>query len=250
MTDQTPLEKIGLKAGQIFRDSFPKPDETALPRAVKPEPVQTEDRLEKMSSYVRSARETPVGAYTTKANAEEAIVHVRVLNRLSWWLVPMIGSLFTVALSWPIGMVIGMGIAPWHSVGPYMFWGAVIGALISTGITIWATLAQRFWMKIVIQEERVKINGTTYDRNLSSGFRMGYSIESDSKALKQSFQDMSMGFTGLRFSYGPWGEDLPYVVNKYHGPEIVIWLNQMMDSVGAHKPGNNEPAIGHRAEIF
>lgn len=250
MTDQTPIEKIGQKAGKMFREAFPQPDLGDAPKGIKPEPLKPEERLEKMSNYVRAPRKTPVGTYTRKVNGEEAIVYVRVLNRLGWWLVPLIGSLFTLLAAWPIGMYFAAEIAPWQRMAQYMLWGAIIGAALSAGATLWLTLAQRFWMEIVIQEERVKINGTTYDRNLTSGFRMGYTIESDSNALKQSFQDMSMGFTGLRFSYGPWGEDLPYVMNKYHGAEIVIWLNELMAGVGAREPGNNEPQTGHRAEIF
>jgi len=250
MTEETPLEKIGHKAGQLFREAFPQPDGPSLPQARDPGPVTAEDRLEPMSSFVRAARKTPVGTYTAKANGEEAILYVRVLNRLGWWLIPSVGVLFTAFIAWPIGMFIGANMAPWTQVDMYMFRGALIAVVISAAMTLWLTLKQRFWMQIVIQEERVRINGKTYDRGLSSGFRMGYTIESESTALKQSFQDMTMGFTGLRFSYGPWGEDLPYVVNKYHGPEIVVWLNQMMASVGAPEPGNNEPDIGHRAEIF
>ena len=47
--------------------------------------------------------------------------------------------------------------------------------------------------------------------------------------------DHFMGVSGLRVAYGRWGDDLDYMVNKYHAPEYVVWMNEVIAEVGKVK---------------
>ncbi|WP_161793899.1 hypothetical protein, partial [Jannaschia aquimarina] len=168
-------------------------------------------------------------------SGEKTVIEIRCVHELWWWLSPAIATtlgvigLFVVT---PI-MLLSMGL-----VGFLIPLASIIGP-------IWVVLTRRFWLPIEISEGTIKVGGKYYAREHSSGFRIGYKVEGQDAGLKNHFMDKSFGMTGLRLSYGEWGEDLPYLINSYHSAEMVIWMNGIVAGVGKTEaePGEAGPPV-------
>lgn len=109
--------------------------------------------------------------------------------------------------------------------------GGAIGWTILVSPIAWLIMAlTRPWVTIFADKDKIVVGRQTFDRQHYSGLRLGYEIQTPDAQLKNDFHDLDIGLQGLRLVYGPWGEDLPYLVNKYHANEIVLWINLQINA--------------------
>jgi len=106
---------------------------------------------------------------------------------------------------------------------------AIAWAIVVSPIAWLIMVLTRPWVRVYADREKVVVGRQSFDRRHFGGLRIGYEIKTGDALLKNDFHDLDIGLQGLRLVYGPWGEDLPYLVNKYHANEIVLWLNLMID---------------------
>jgi hypothetical protein len=104
--------------------------------------------------------------------------------------------------------------------------GAIIGFVIAVIPTIYVYRWTHPWVDVHADSKSIKVATFRFDRRYYGGFRVGYELQTTVGMLKNDFHDIDLGLQGLRFCYGQWGEDLPYLVSKYHANEIVMWINQ------------------------
>lgn len=208
------------------------------------------DLVEKrqLSSHMVEPRETPKGTRVIKQSDDEVILGVRYVLRFWWPFLPAALLAFTIVGAPAVGGIIGAVISDWqNNFIPVTIAVVFIGSVIATILAFQRTRGE---VVIIAQPDKIKFGDKTYDRQHYGGMRMGYSVSTEDNALKNDFFDQSMGMSALRLSYGRWGEDLPYLVNKYHAPEIVIWMNEHINAVGAPAPRDNAPSEGRRQQSF
>lgn len=104
--------------------------------------------------------------------------------------------------------------------------GAIIGFVIAVIPTIYVYRWTHPWVEVTANPSFISVGDFYFDRRYYGGFRVGYELQTNLGTLKNDFHDIDIGLQGLRFCYGQWGEDLPYLVSKYHANEIVMWINQ------------------------
>lgn len=114
----------------------------------------------------------------------------------------------------------------------------VIGLIFSGLLLLWCFPM----VEVRVNPETIKVGGYLFDRRYTGGFRIGYEMESPDK----SFTPM----TGLRMSYGPWGEDLPFLVSKNRSVEMINWMNQAIDHVALPDTSKNTPGASAQNEVF
>ena len=197
---------------------------------------------ETVSTNYAELRSSPKGTIVKRSSKDEFVAEIKCVLRFWFWFAPAVAISLSI-LVLPFSLILVMAWDPMIQTLGVVLIVASIGAV---GLAFWRT---RFWVKVVAHREAIKFGERTYDRKHYTGMRIGYSIDGDS-TLKNDFFDQSMGMTALRLAYGRWGEDLPYLVNKYHAPEIVIWLNEHIDAVGAPPPRENAPSEGRREQSF
>lgn len=159
----------------------------------------------------------------------------------------------------PLGGYWGIIEGSYNNSGRYTagYWTPLpaIGLLIVTFFitySIWKWVFPR--LTFTIRSDSITVNGTKYKPELSNGLRVGYKIEGKADALSDgasiSPEGRGVGFKSLRYSYGQWGEDLPFAVNAYHAVEYVNWINQMTKQFNAPKPKENAPEQGRKTAEF
>lgn len=187
-------------------------------------------------------RHTPKGTKLITANNREALFQIRCARQLWWWLAPIIAVTFCIFVV-PFALVAIFALYdPAVNVIGWLLLGACIASL---GASYYFT---RIWLPITVDKDAITIGNQAFARTRAGGFRLGYTIEG--KDMKNDYMDHSMGLAGLRLAYGPWGEDLPYLVNKYHSAEIVIWMNGIVSAVGAPAPAKHDLEKGRKVEEF
>lgn len=205
--------------------------------------LKDRNKSEVLSPYYVEVRSTPKGTVIKRNSKDEFIAEIKCALEFWFWVAPVtIFIIFILLTPFTISMIFS-----WN---PTIKILGVILLLGSIGALVFSIVRTRFWVKVIVQKDAIKFGDKTYDRQHFGGMRIGYSIETDDNALKNDFFDKSMGMSALRLCYGRWGEDLPYLVNKYHAAEIVIWLNEHIDAVGAPAPRENAPSEGRRKQTF
>jgi hypothetical protein len=134
--------------------------------------------------------------------------------------------------------------------GSFEVWvGAIIGFVITLIPTIYVYRWTHPWVDVYAQSTSIKVATFNFDRKYYGGFRVGYELQTTVGMLKNDFHDIDLGLQGLRFCYGQWGEDLPYLVSKYHANEIVMWINQ---KIAETEPKTTAPVTesGQRPQRF
>lgn len=187
----------------------------------------------------------------------EAIVSLRTHLR-NWWILPYVLGPVILLLAIPIGIYSGI-------VGPEYYtdnfgrgryaegYFTIIPLIIALAVVIVAVFLlyqlTNPVTRITITPSTVTIGKYRFKREHSKGLRMGYEVTHDT-SNSSMLSEKQIFFTGLRLSYGPWGEDLPYMVNKYHGAEYVNWINSILDYVGSPEPQSTAPEEGRREQRF
>lgn len=165
-----------------------------------------------------------------------------------WWPLPYAVIVCAVVVGLPLGWILGATLrSPFepYNGGP-LFWTIAIFA----AATVASFRLTRPWVKLVANKRYIHIGPYYFDRDHYGGMRVGYELQTGASVLKNDFHDLSIGLQAIRLTYGPWGEDLPYLVNGYHANAIVLWLNLMIASVDEPPVGPTSSEHGKRTQAF
>ncbi|WP_306129709.1 hypothetical protein [Roseovarius sp. MMSF_3350] len=201
-------------------------------------------------------RTSPVGTSLVSMTEEKAVVRVQSVIHFWCWFAPLTLSVLAFLLM-PLGALIGFKVyensLPWYEfeAEPAIYasiWGSVVmfGLLITAAI--WSYFANRPKVEVTITPNTIRYGDALFDRTFAGGLLVGY--KSKTAELKANITDDRFGVSRLRLAYGAWGEDLKYMVNSYHANEIVIWLNEIISSVGAPPKRVHDPAAGRKIELL
>lgn len=172
-------------------------------------------------------RSSPKGTRLETQTEDTVVLRFRAAIRF-WWMLPYVLLGITAFGSLPLGLFIGTYMNPsGYAAGFNQFFSASLfwTPVVLLGLTIFSWYATTPWVTVVANRKHILVGPYYFSRDHYSGVRIGYEIQTTSGILKNGFDDLSLGLQGIRVGYGPWGEDLPYLVNKYHASEIVLWLN-------------------------
>lgn len=232
-----------------------KPNKPAQPtpansgEAPKPQPSSSTIA----DASVVPVRETPVGTGLVRQSSEQAVMTVQAAIRFWCWAAPAIctGSLlFTL----PIGVVSGYQSSfdrygyLTGNVGANIFWGCVIGVGVSLFMIFLAYTMTRPTVRVEVDKDFVTFGSYKFDRRFAGGLRPAYS--SQEVELNKSITQPKFGVTALRFAYGPWGEDMKYLVDANYVHDICLWMNGVIDTVGAEAPKENDAFEGKKVELL
>ena len=112
------------------------------------------------------------------------------------------------------------------SIQPSFAWGPFVlgvAALIAATWVVWWAAFPR--IRITADQKEIRVHGRQYGWDTAKGFRLGYSLGGVERTDSQGF------YAGLRMAYGPWGDDLPFMVRDYYAPAYIMFLNQALQSV-------------------
>jgi hypothetical protein len=208
-------------------------------------------------------RQMPKGTRLIESNPGKSVTLEFKAAVRFWWKVPYL--LIPVCLAAPF---IGATVAGWmaaeaasnRSYEDNQRYGYIDVAEAAFQGGLWLTIAMialaiaifffsRPWVRLHADHGTIQVGGMRFDRGQFGGMRIGYEIETGGAMLKNDFHDLDIGLQGLRLVYGPWGEDLPWLVNRYHAPAIVLWMNVQIDSSAAPR-SRPISETGNRPEIF
>lgn len=202
-------------------------------------------------------RQTPKGTRIEAEAPGSITIRFKAVIR-TWWILPWLLIPGTIFLSLPTGLFIGIYLNPFngfYSQGAWQSWQSfwvLVTPLLFLAATIISYRLTHLWVKLVATPNHIQVGPYYFDRTKYGGMRLGYEItgKSAESMLKNDFHDISIGMQALRLSYGLWGEDLPYLVNKYHANEIVLWLNIMIARTIAKPAGATDIETGQRKQVF
>jgi hypothetical protein len=147
----------------------------------------------------------------------------------------------------PVGTVFAMVARPSAFAPPNI--GAYFWVFLILGIISYICIRKAFpWITLIATPQYIKVGKLYFDRGHYGGMRIGYEIDTGMALLKNDFHDLGVGLQALRLSYGLWGEDLPFLVNRYHAAEIVIWMSYMISLTEAGK--DPTPQTGVRSQQY
>lgn len=211
----------------------------------EPRPSETDHRSAKQAFV----RRTPKGTILGTANREKAEFQVKSAIRFWHWFAPIAALVFGVFILIPLFITMFLIMSDGYGEVGFFFFGISAGIAATIGLVLVVHNRFRPWVKVHVTPDTITYGDTSYDRKHTSGFVLGYEVKGQGE-LKNHFFDQSMGLMALRLTYGRWGEDLPYMVNKYHAAEIVIWMNEIIAAVGAPKPAEHDLEQGRKTEEF
>lgn len=159
------------------------------------------------------------------------------------------GQRFTITVPtarrtwWVVALVAVIGL--WVALTPVIFFASFSGGYINRSYVepyfnpllfglyllplLAATWAAWWWafprIRISADHEFIRIRGRQYDWDRARGFRLGYSLGGVER------QDKQGPYSGLRMAYGPWGDDLPFLVRNYYAPAYVLFLNDALKAI-------------------
>lgn len=205
-------------------------------------------------------REFPKGAMIHKYpvnRASEVVISIPTHLR-TWWVLAYVLAPFLLLLAIGGGLLFGIVEPSWYqdsrgrnqySEGYFTIMPLLIAIVATIIVLLLIYYATNPTTKITITPKTITIGKYRFEREHVNGMRMGYEVSYDN-GTTSPFVQSQIFFTGLRISYGPWGEDLPYMVSKYHGPEYVNWINSILDYVGSPEPRATAPEEGRREQRF
>ena len=121
----------------------------------------------------------------------------------------------------------------------------ILSIIISLGLAwvIWRLCFPR----IIIEANRdgVTVGKYKFDWRALGGFRIGHTAGGVERENTQWL------YQGMVIEYGPYGFDLPYMVRKYYAAYYVVWLNDMLATIGQDdKSGTHDPKSGFKKSMF
>jgi hypothetical protein len=151
--------------------------------------------------------------------------------RRTWWIVAVLGLLAFWAIALPLLVPFSMAggfydrgsnayVDPYFN--PLLFAFYLLPLLGVTWLVWWAAFPR---IRITADQKEIRVHGRRYGWDRAKGFRLGYSLGGVERKDSQGF------YAGLRMAYGPWGDDLPFMVRDYYAPAYIMFLNQALQSV-------------------
>ena len=129
-------------------------------------------------------------------------------------------------------------------------------ALIGGIALIWLSFSStRPWIKIEGTPDYIRVRegstmSKTYRREHFGGMATSYTIKTPDGKELGTMMEPSFGLTRLRLIYGPWGDDLPYLISSRHSTDLIIWMNLVLDAVDMPSPTAHAPDLGRVEEVF
>ena len=194
-------------------------------------------------------RKTPKGTRIRHRSADYTILEIKCAIRFWYWFLPACAGGGVYFLP-PI-------LAAVTATRPNeipMLW--TLWTVLMIGVALVASVMTRPWVKVTVTPTDIQFGSKLFDRQHHWGMTIGYTLEGrDANGenihnLKNDFHDLSLGLSAIRLTYGRWGEDLPYLVNKYHAAEIIVWMNEIIAEVGAPPAPAHDIDQGRKVETF
>ncbi|KPD13149.1 hypothetical protein [Phaeobacter sp. 11ANDIMAR09] len=204
-------------------------------------------------AFVMPVRKTPVGTELVRQNNEQAVMAVQAAIRFWCWVGPTM-CLSTILVTLPIGGALGYQSSfdrygyVTGSLGGNIVWGCILGVGASLFATFLAYTMTRPTVRVEVDKDFVTFGSYKFDRRFADGLRPAYS--SQEVELNKSITQPKFGVTALRFAYGPWGEDMKYLVDANYVNDICAWMNMIIDTVGAEAPKENDASEGKKVELL
>lgn len=172
-------------------------------------------------------KDRPKGTKLISQTPERVEVKFKATVR-GWWLLPAGLLVFLVFGALPFGGVLGvtMRSSPFEPFNTGAFFTPV---LLTVVLLVLSYLWTFPWVRVVATRDYVQVGPYFFDRARYGGVRTGYEITYSGQT--HSGQSLSFVFKGLRLVYGPWGDELPYMVKDYDAVAVTLWLSVMIGSV-------------------
>ena len=124
---------------------------------------------------------------------------------------------------------------------PMFITGLVIFALIT-----WLVITQMIVRRIVIRadHEKICVHDRVYYWDRAQGFRLGYSVGGVERV------DKVWKYQGIRMSYGPYGDDIPFMVHDFYAPIYVVLLNDLLQAVQPRSVADETAETGIKQVFF
>jgi len=118
------------------------------------------------------------------------------------------------------------------------------------GFCIWAYRFLKPRIVITARGDRIRVaggnsEGMIFDTKHYSGMSKG----NEMKSGKVKDQEGLGLFTGLKVTYGNWGEETPFMFQKGRGVEYLLWMNALIEPV-VTGGAVHESEIGEREQAF
>ena len=161
------------------------------------------------------------------------------------WIAPFLVLPLVIPFLLTTGLAMSFVAPTWDRGGYFNPIPLVISIALALLFTWW--LWRACFPRIIIEATRegVTVGKYRFDWRMIEGFRIGNSAGGIER------QNTQFIFQGLVLSYGPYGFDLPYMVRKYYAAYYVVWLNDMLDTIGkGDNAGAHDPKSGFKKAMF
>lgn len=113
-------------------------------------------------------------------------------------------------------------------------------------VATWLIITQLIIRRIVIAADHSKIvvHDRVYYWQNAEGFRLGYSVGGVERV------DKIWAYQGIRMSYGPYGDDIPFMVHYFYAPVYVVLLNQLLSAVQPRTVADRTAETGIKEVFF
>jgi hypothetical protein len=223
-------------------EHVPMPDPATIIHGLPPRQDTTE------LSGCEQVRQTPVGTEIVLRTGRHTILKVKSAILYWCWAAPAIWACIAFFVFLPLGIYAGVSVAPWHLAASYGTAGGLTGLLLGVLMVFISYTSNRPWVEIAITPETIQYGDYKFDRRFAYGVMTSY--ESQDARFQGRFTEPVWGGTIIRLAYGRWGEDMKYMVNSRHAADIVIWMNEIIDSVGTPPPPRHDPYAGRKIELL
>ena len=211
-----------------------------------------ENKLSMIRGNALEPRPMPAGAkihYQGEDGVKLSVPGYR--RKLVMWGLLFAGIVFFVA----IPSIAALPVDRWEGrygqqYGERSWFGTILLVSMTLGFCVWAYRFLKPRVVITARDNRIRVaggnsEGMVFDTAHYSGMAQGYEMKSG-KVKDQPGLGL---FTGLKVTYGNWGEETPFMFQKGRGLEYILWMNQLIEPVitgGAV----HESEIGERAQAF
>ncbi len=126
--------------------------------------------------------------------------------------------------------------------------GAMIGFGLFVTLAILSFYITRPEITVRVSRKTITIGTEVYDRRLFGGFTPG--LSNDEISVHRNPAARNMGGVVLKARYGRWGAMTKYVVDRQHADSIIVWMNEIIDCVGAADEKPYDPYVGKKIELL
>lgn len=226
--------------------------------AKKPVPEKTmKSNVEDLKIRGVQPRETPIGTRLSSSESTgDVVMYVKVAIYLWSWALPAAFGAFAIPAGIFGAFQGGMMFDPsewergYETVGfmIHLGNGALIGFGLFVGLAILSFYITRPEIAVRVSRKTVTIGTEVYDRRLFGGFAPG--LSSDEFSPNRNPLSRDMGAVVLKARYGRWGAMTKYLVDGQHANDIIIWMNDIIESTNASEEMPYDPFVGKKIELL